>query len=66
MKADAYAKSVEIQNENEDLILSDNYFDTQREKKTSLGFLTESRNRSPYEVYMISDRNDGTEHGTEI
>ena len=27
VKADAYAKSVEIQNENEDLILSDNYFD---------------------------------------
>ena len=27
MKADAYAKSVEIQNEREDLVLSDNYFD---------------------------------------
>ncbi len=27
VKADAYAKSVEIQNEREDLVLSDNYFD---------------------------------------
>ena len=27
VKAEAYAKSVEIQNENDDLILEDNYFD---------------------------------------
>ena len=27
ISANAYAKSVEIQNENEDMILSDNYFD---------------------------------------
>ena len=65
MKADAYAKSVEIQNENEDLILSDNYFDMNGGEK-KFGFLTESRNRSPYEVCMISDRNEETEHGTEI
>ena len=26
-RANAYAKSIEIQNENEDLVLSDNYFD---------------------------------------
>ena len=27
VKAEAYAKSVEIRNENDDLILEDNYFD---------------------------------------
>ena len=32
--ADAYAKSVEILNENEDLILSDNYFDMNAGTKT--------------------------------
>mgnify|MGYP003279828840 CR=1 FL=1 len=32
--ADAYAKSVEILNENEDLVLSDNYFDLNAEERT--------------------------------
>ena len=32
--AGAYAKSVEIQNENEDLVLSDNYFDLNGGQKT--------------------------------
>ena len=32
--ADAYAKSVEILNENEDLVLSDNYFDLNGDSKT--------------------------------
>lgn len=32
--ADAYAKSVEIQNENQDLVLSDNYFDLNGDSKT--------------------------------
>ena len=32
--ADAYAKSVEIQNENQDLVLSDNYFDLNADSKT--------------------------------
>ena len=33
VSADAYAKSVEIRNENEDLILSDNYFDLNGDEK---------------------------------
>lgn len=33
VSAAAYAKSVEIQNENEDLVLSDNYFDLNAEEK---------------------------------
>ena len=32
--ADTYAKSVEILNENEDLVLSDNYFDLNGDSKT--------------------------------
>ena len=39
MKADAYAKSVEIQNENEDLILSDNYFDMNGGEKKKVRIL---------------------------
>ena len=31
VKAEAYAKSVEIRNENDDLILEDNYFDMNAE-----------------------------------
>ncbi|GHU34318.1 beta-mannosidase [Spirochaetia bacterium] len=34
IEADSYAKSVEIQNENQDMILSDNYFDMNAGKKT--------------------------------
>ena len=33
VSADAYAKSVEIQNEKEDFILSDNYFDINGDEK---------------------------------
>ena len=32
--ADTYAKSVEIQNKNQDLVLSDNYFDLNGGSKT--------------------------------
>ena len=34
VSADTYAKSVEILNENEDLVLSDNYFDLNGDSKT--------------------------------
>jgi beta-mannosidase len=34
IESDSYAKSVEIQNENQDMILSDNYFDMNAGKKT--------------------------------
>ncbi|MCD8348433.1 MAG: glycoside hydrolase family 2 protein [Lachnospiraceae bacterium] len=51
--ASAYAKSVEIQNENEDLILSDNYFDmnagTKRVKIES-GDVSKLRLRSVYDI----------------
>ena len=33
-RAGAYARSVEILNENEDLVLSDNYFDLNGDSKT--------------------------------
>ena len=51
--ASAYAKSVEILNENEDLILSDNYFDmnagTKRVKIES-GDASRLRLRSVYDI----------------
>ena len=34
MTAQAYAKSVEIKNENQDLVLSDNYFDLNGDSRT--------------------------------
>lgn len=34
VRSDVYAKSVEIQNENEDLVLSDNYFDLNGDSRT--------------------------------
>ena len=34
MWADAYAKSVEILDENEDMVLSDNYFDLHGDSRT--------------------------------
>ena len=51
--ADAYAKSVEILNENEDLILSDNYFDMNAGTKTvkvESGDITKLRLRSVYDI----------------
>ena len=53
MTAKAYAKSVEILNENEDLILSDNYFDmnagTKRVKIES-GDVSRLMLRSVYDI----------------
>lgn len=51
--ADAYAKSVEILNENEDLILSDNYFDMNAGTKTvkvERGDTAKLRVRSVYDI----------------
>ncbi len=51
--AKAYAKSVEIQNENEDLVLSDNYFDLNAEEKRVKilsGSVENLRLRSVYDV----------------
>ena len=51
--ADAYAKSVEILNENEDLILSDNYFDMNagtRTVKIESGDASRLRFRSVYDI----------------
>ena len=51
--ADAYAKSVEILNDNEDLILSDNYFDMNAGSKTvtvESGEITNLRLRSVYDI----------------
>ncbi|MDO4332912.1 MAG: glycoside hydrolase family 2 protein [Eubacteriales bacterium] len=53
VSAAAYAKSVEIQNENEDLVLSDNYFDLNAEEKRVriLSGSTENlRLRSVYDI----------------
>lgn len=53
VKADVYAKSVEILNENEDLILSDNYFDMNGGTKTVKvlsGDVTKLRLRSVYDI----------------
>lgn len=53
VSADAYAKSVEIQNEREDLILSDNYFDINGgEKRVKLisGDAKKIRLRSVYDI----------------
>ncbi len=51
--ADAYAKSVEILNDNEDLILSDNYFDMNAGTKTvavESGDITNLRLRSVFDI----------------
>jgi len=53
LTADAYAKSIEIQNENEDLILSDNYFDMNAGSKTVQvisGNTDKLRLRSVYDI----------------
>jgi len=53
LTADAYAKSIEIQNENEDLILSDNYFDMNagsRIVQVISGNTDELRLRSVYDI----------------
>lgn len=54
VKASSYAKSVEILNENEDLILSDNYFDLNADEKTVevlAGDATNLRVRSVYDIH---------------
>lgn len=51
--AKSYAKSVEILNENEDLILSDNYFDLNGDSKTVKvlrGDTDKIRLRSVYDI----------------
>ena len=53
VSADAYAKSVEILNQNEDLILSDNYFDLNADSKTVKvisGSVDKLRLRSVYDI----------------
>lgn len=53
VSAKAYAKSVEILNENEDLILSDNYFDLNGDSKTVKvlsGDVSKLRLRSVYDI----------------
>lgn len=53
MTAFAYAKSIEILNENEDLILSDNYFDMNagtRRVKIEAGDPSRLRIRSVYDI----------------
>lgn len=53
VKAKAYAKSVEIQNEAEDLVLSDNYFDLNGDSRTVevlRGELKNVRIRSVYDI----------------
>ena len=51
--ADAYAKSVEIQNENEDLILEDNYFDLNGGSRTLKVLSGETKNLRARSVYNI-------------
>lgn len=53
VSANSYAKSVEIVNDNEDLILSDNYFDLNAESKTVeviSGHIDKLRLRSVYDI----------------
>ena len=53
MRAHAYAKSVEILNENEDLILEDNYFDMnagEKRVKVISGDIEKLRLRSVYDI----------------
>ena len=52
--ADAYAKSVEIRNENEDLVLEDNYFDMnagERRVKIISGDPVGLKVRSVYDIW---------------
>ena len=54
VRADAYARSVEIQNDQEDLILSDNYFDLNADARTvtvQSGELKGLRLRSVYDIH---------------
>lgn len=54
VKASAYAKSVEILNDNEDLILSDNYFDLNADEKiveVISGDISNLRVRSVYDIH---------------
>ena len=53
IKAQAYAKSVEVQNNAEDLVLSDNYFDMNAgEKRVTVlrGNVTDLRLRSVFDI----------------
>lgn len=53
VSADTYAKNVEIQNENEDFILSDNYFDlngNEKRVKVIFGEMKGIRLRSVYDI----------------
>ena len=53
VSAKAYAKSVEVQNENEDLVLSDNYFDLNADEKrvkVISGSTENLRLRSVYDI----------------
>ena len=54
VKASSYAKSVEILNENEDLILSDNYFDLNADERiveVISGDISNLRVRSVYDIH---------------
>ena len=54
VSAKAYAKSVEVQNENEDLLLSDNYFDMnagETRVKVLSGSVDNLRLRSVYDIH---------------
>ena len=53
MTADAYAKSVEIQNENQDLVLSDNYFDLNADTKTVKILKGDTKGLQVRSVYQI-------------
>lgn len=53
VRAAAYAKSVEIQNETEDLVLSDNYFDLNGDSKTVEVLRGEAKNLRIRSVYDI-------------
>lgn len=53
VSADAYAKSVEIQNENEDLILEDNYFDLNGGSRTLKVLAGDTKNLKVRSVYNI-------------
>ncbi len=53
MHADTYAKSVEIQHENEDLVLSDNYFDRDGGSRRVQIVRGQAENLRLYSVYEI-------------
>jgi beta-mannosidase len=53
VSAKAYAKSIEIRNENDDLILSDNFFDLNGDEKTVKILKGEAKNIKVRSVYSI-------------